>query len=421
MFQFIHAADIHLDSPLRGLERYEGAPVDQIRSATRLAFENMITLAIERRVEFVLIAGDLFDGDWKDFNTGLFFTRQMGKLKNAGIQVAMIAGNHDADNKMTRQLKLPDNVHLLPSKQAGTVVIGEVAIHGQSFATAAVTEDLSLSYPAPRKGLFNIGLLHTCVSGRPGHAAYAPCTVASLSAKGYDYWALGHVHNRETLSTEPHIVFPGNIQGRHIRETGEKGCVLVTVDDNFNASLEFEALDVLRWHLCRIDASDATTPEHILAKFSSNLLSLMVENPDVTLAVRVEVTGSCSVHGKLQAEKVRWIQEIRSVGNTHGNDRVWIEKVLLNTEALADFSVVQNNEGPLGELDSLIAEICNDGALLEQVTSVLSEIKTKLPPEAFSTQEGLDLNDEAHLKQFVNRAGEILRSRMYSRSAVNES
>src|SRR5713101_8288517 len=113
MFKFLHAADIHLDSPLKGLERYEGAPIDQLRQATRRALENLIQLALDEKVAFVLIAGDLYDGTWKDYNTGLFLTAQMARLREANIAVVVIAGNHDAANKMTRTLRLPDNVTLL--------------------------------------------------------------------------------------------------------------------------------------------------------------------------------------------------------------------------------------------------------------------------------------------------------------------
>ena len=113
MFTFLHAADVHLDSPLKGLERYDGAPVDQIREATRRALENLVALAISRAIDFVLIAGDLYDGDWKDHNTGLFFVAQMSKLHEAGIPVIVVHGNHDAASEMTQKLRLPENVEIL--------------------------------------------------------------------------------------------------------------------------------------------------------------------------------------------------------------------------------------------------------------------------------------------------------------------
>jgi len=265
MWKFIHVADIHLDSALHGLERYEGAPVEEIRSATRRAFDNLIELAIDEEVTFVLLAGDLYDGDWKDYNTGLYFMERMGRLREAGIRVYMVAGNHDAASQITKHLRLPDNVTMFATRVPEQIILDDlnVAIHGQGFATRAVTEDLSQAYPQGDPQFFNIGLLHTCLDGKPGHEPYAPCTVDGLRSKGYQYWALGHIHKREVLSQDPWIVFPGNIQGRHIRETGPKGCTLVTVDNGEVVEVEHRDLDVMRWSLCEVDVTDSETVDDI--------------------------------------------------------------------------------------------------------------------------------------------------------------
>ena len=164
---FLHAADIHLDSPLRGLERYENAPWTGFEGR-RNALSRMIDLAIEKCVDFVLIAGDLYDGDWRDYNTGLFLVKELSRLRDNKIRVVLIQGNHDAANKMTRALPLPENVRLLTHERPETVVWDDlgVAIHGQSFARAAVTENLAAAYPAAVAGCVNIGLLHTCLAGR---------------------------------------------------------------------------------------------------------------------------------------------------------------------------------------------------------------------------------------------------------------
>ena len=174
--RFIHTADIHLDSPLKGLEAHEDAPVKEIRGATRRAFDNLIDLAIEEEVDFVLIAGDLYDGDWKDYNTGLFFARQMGRLDRAGIRVFIASGNHDAASQITKAIPLPDNVTLFPHKKPLSVKLDDpgVIIHRQSYSSRAVTENLALEYPQHDSNFFNIGLLHTSLTGREGHEDYAP-------------------------------------------------------------------------------------------------------------------------------------------------------------------------------------------------------------------------------------------------------
>ena len=223
-FHFLHAADIHLDSPLRGLSAYEGAPVDQFRNATREAFRNLVTRAIETRAAFIVIAGDLYDGDWPDFSTGLFLVKELERLNQAGIRAVVLFGNHDADNRITKSLPWPDNAYRFNHKKPETIVFEDlgVALHGQSFARMDVSENLAELYPAPVSGRLNIGVLHTALEGNARHATYAPCSLNQLRNHGYAYWALGHVHAHEVLSRDPWVVFPGNIQGRHIRETGAK-------------------------------------------------------------------------------------------------------------------------------------------------------------------------------------------------------
>ena len=162
-WKFVHAADIHLDSPMLWLEQHESAPADRLRGATRQALENLVTLCIKEEAQFILIAGDLYDGDWNDYNTGLFFVRQMARLREAGIRVFLIRGNHDADSVITRQLSLPENTHEFSTRKAESVAIEALntTIHGRSYGRKAVTDDLSAGYPTPVAGQLNIGLLHT--------------------------------------------------------------------------------------------------------------------------------------------------------------------------------------------------------------------------------------------------------------------
>ncbi|HDL00838.1 MAG TPA: DNA repair exonuclease, partial [candidate division Zixibacteria bacterium] len=268
MFKFIHAADVHLDSPLRGLSRYESAPVDSIRGACRRAFENLIDLAIEEKVAFVLLAGDLYDGDWKDYSTGIFLNQQMGRLGQHNISVFTVAGNHDAANRMTKSLDSPSNMTTMSSRKVETIKLDDlgVTIHGQSFETQHVDRNLAAGYAAAENNTFNIGLLHTSLDGREGHAVYAPCSIDDLRSKGYQYWALGHIHKQEFVSKDPWIVFPGCVQGRHIRETGAKGCVLVTVENGIVSEVEKIPFDVLRWTLCSVDLTAVTEVRDVLER-----------------------------------------------------------------------------------------------------------------------------------------------------------
>ena len=262
MFRFLHAADIHLDSPLCGLPLYPGATVDSLSSPTREAFSNLVDRAIQKKVAFVIIAGDLYDGNWKDFNTGIFFAAAMGRLREAGIRVVLLRGNHDAESQITRTLTLPDNVHSFSAEKAETIRFDDlrVALHGHSYQHRETVGNLVHGYPAPEPGLLNIGVLHTALQGHPDHARYAPCSLDELKSKGYAYWALGHVHERKVLNEDPHIVFPGNLQGRNIRETGAKGAVLVSSEDGLITDVKWVDCNVVRWARVKVDATGVSRP-----------------------------------------------------------------------------------------------------------------------------------------------------------------
>jgi DNA repair exonuclease SbcCD nuclease subunit len=421
MFKFLHAADIHLDSPLRGLQRYDGVPSDEIRQASRRALENLVQLAVEQSVAFVLIAGDLYDGDWKDHRTGLYFVSQMTRLREAGIPVIVIAGNHDAANKMTKQLPLPENVHMLDHKRPETICLENwgVALHGQSFATPSVMEDLSVAYPSALGGMLNIGLLHTCATGRDGHQPYAPCTISGLVSKHYDYWALGHVHGREVLNREPEIVFPGNVQGRHIREPGPKGCMVVHVDDHQRLGTEFQPLDVFRWQTCWVDASGAATKEDLLDRFRERLAQILQENDGLSLAVRVETSGPCEAHRDIAARPEQWVNDIRSTAIDLGSGRVWIEKVRAATTLPVNLDDALLADGPVGELARLIEELRGDPeAVLRLLADDMDELRKKLPSELTEGPEAIDLAQTDTTGELLDQVRQMLVGQLVSREEI---
>jgi exonuclease SbcD len=393
MFTFLHAADIHLDSPLRGLERYPGVQVDTVRGATRRALENLVQLALEREVHFVVIAGDLYDGDWRDHHTGMFFVAQMNRLRSADIPVILIAGNHDAANKMTRSLPLPSNVQMLASGHAETASHPKleelgVAIHGQSFAHAAETNNFAREYPSPRKGMFNIGILHTALDGRDGHDRYAPCSLVDLQQKEYDYWALGHVHARQVVSAAPYIVFSGNTQGRHIRETGAKGCYLVNVDHSGSVDLQFEPLDVMRWEVCNLDASSCTSPDELLGQFQEFLGKASVDQPEMPLSVRVVISGNSPCHQLLLDDANHWIHQFRAIA-IQASVEAWVEKVKIATLPLDQWNTESVGEGPIGELLRCYHQLRSDREQLSELKGEFQELLKKLPDDVLYGPDGL--------------------------------
>jgi exonuclease SbcD len=406
---FIHTADIHLDSPLKGLERYENAPTERIRGATRRAFTRLIDLAIDRTVDFVLISGDLYDGDWRDYNTGLYLVRELGRLRELKIPVIVIAGNHDAANKMTRALRLPDNVRFLSHERPETVMLEDlgVAIHGQSFAKQAVMENLAVAYPARVGGFTNIGLLHTGMGGMDGHERYAPCTLEDLRVRGYDYWALGHIHARQVLCTEPVVVFPGNIQGRHIREAGPKGCLLAVIHPDQRIEPQFQRLDQVRWERGPVDVTELETEPEILDRAAEMFDGLLASetDPDTMLAVRMMFTGRTRLHDGIQTNPERFVAELRSLATERGGDRLWLEKVELATRPLR---TAIEPEGPHVELTDVIEQLRSDPASLSTVVDELSELKRKLPAELTLDPDGPRLDDGPWLQTLLDQVQPLL-------------
>ncbi len=410
LFRFLHAADLHLDSPLRGLERYDGAPVEAIRQATRRAVENLVDLAITERVAFVVIAGDVYDGDWPDYNTGLFFSRQMAMLGDAGIAVYLISGNHDADSVISRSLTLPENVYTLRTDrpESRRHEPTDCLLHGQGFATRAVTTNLSENYPAADRGCFNIGLLHTSASGSPDHEPYAPCTVEGLKRLGYDYWALGHIHLRQTLCENGSLIaFSGNTQGRHVRETGPKGCLLVTVDDG-TPTAEFRPLDVFRWEQCTTSARDCTIPEEILDAVAEDLQRIVAKTEGRPAAVRINVVGPTDAHEATQRNADRWTAEIQSAASRRLGEQVWIERVRFATTP-PDDAISELLDGPLADLREHLANVRRDDDLLKDLATELADLKRKLPLTLAA-----ELDDVDWLRTMADDAERLLFTRLAS-------
>lgn len=410
-FSFIHAADIHLDSPLRGLEQYEGAPVEKIRNATRDAFKNLVETAIDQKVKFVIIAGDLYDGDWKDYNTGLFFISQMVRLQKEDIKVFLIRGNHDAASLITKELKLPENVYEFPTNKAETIVVDDlrVAIHGQGFAQRVVEENLTKNYPKRIEGYVNIGILHTSATGREGHENYAPSSIDDMKEKGYDYWALGHIHLRELLhEREPVILFPGNIQGRHIRETGDKGCTLVEVNEGAIESLTHLSLDVLRFELCEIEASGMESVDELIDSAREELMNKYREVDGRFLAVRFVITGPTPIHQQLLVNKDEITNQLRSLSMEVGFGDIWVEKVKFKTTRLLDIEELKSQHTPVAAILEYIQQAANDEETLEELLVEFKDIQQALPYELRHGEDGFDFTKTEELKKRIKDVEDII-------------
>ena len=416
-FRFLHAADIHLDSPLKGLTGQEGNAAECIRTATREALGQLVDLAINEQVNFLVIAGDLYDGDWRDYKTGLFFVGQVGRLYKAGIPVYLLHGNHDAQSQITRRLELPDNVHVFGTRKPETFELEElnVALHGQSFRQREVTENLVPGYPVPVSGVFNIGILHTALGGRKGHDNYAPCSLEGLVNKGYDYWALGHVHQAEVLHERPHIVFSGNLQGRHVRETGAKGAYLVTVEEKEITELASLPCDVVRWAVLPVPLNDAESIGDVTDRVRGALESAVANEADGRLlACRIVFKGRTEVHEQLVASKNQLLAEARASALSLGDEVAWVEKIVIATEAVVDPQTLAQRQDAIGELQRMLQDAGSDDGLLAQIAGDIGELVRRLPYEVRTDMEDQVLKSaiEGDYVALINNVAPYLSARL---------
>jgi exonuclease SbcD len=360
--KLVHAADIHLDSPMHGLAAYETAPVAELRLATRSALRGLIDLCLDEEADALLIGGDLYDGDWHDYATGAFFVREAARLGEAGIPVVVVTGNHDAASRITKSLRLPANVSLLGVDEPETVVLESLglAVHGQGYATPAVMADLSAAYPAPVSGLVNVGLLHTSADGRSDHAPYAPCRVDRLAAHGYDFWGLGHVHERTLLHADPPVLFPGCLQGRNVRETGPKGATVVTFGADGLPVLSERVLDVVRWAVVDVDASELADVEAVLAAVGAALSEAVGAADGRLLAARVRIVGAAPAHGALVRDARRFEWDVRGAAAEVAGEGAWIEKVQVRTSPMG---VVEGVEAAGDDVFAELARAVGDASL----------------------------------------------------------
>ncbi|MDF2814932.1 MAG: repair exonuclease [Paenibacillus sp.] len=371
-FRFMHAADLHLDSPFKGLSSLPQLIRETIRESTFQALWNLVDLAITEKVDFVVFAGDIYDGADRSLRAQLRFQRAVERLAERGIASYVVHGNHDPDDGRKAKLTWPDYVHFFSSKEVECKEAlnskGHVLahVHGMSYATSSVKDNLAALYAIQRKDVFNIGVLHGNVDGDAAHDNYAPCTLRQLSASGFQYWALGHIHSRRILSQSPWIVYPGNIQGRSVRETGAKGCCIVDVSETGQAQLQFHSVDQVRWSIERVSIEGLTSEQELRDELAV-MLEHSAEQADGRLTVvRLIVEGRGPLHRILQsgsglqelAGELRE-EQLRRLDRDEHSRWVWLESIQLRTGLAIDRGQLLLQDGFLSDF------LASTGALLE--------------------------------------------------------
>lgn len=375
-YTFLHAADLHLGSPFTGLALKDPAIAARFAAASRDAFSALVDRALAEPVAFAVIAGDVYDGDWRDTAIGLFFTREIARLVRAGIPVAMVRGNHDAESEITRAVPLPETVHVFSARKAETVRLDAfgVAIHGRSFGERAESGNLARDYPDAVPGRLNIGVLHTSCEGSPAHATYAPCTVAELAGRGYDYWALGHVHEHAVLHRDPWVVFAGNLQGRSVRELGPKGAVLVDVEDGRIAAVRRLVVDRARWVAVSVDLDGVESRADRDRAITAALAPALAATEGLMTALRVTLAGATPLAGGLAAHPAALRDDVQALAS-HLHGDVWLEKVRNTTRPPARRDTAPAALDP----DMLLAGSLEDPELRSRAAALVALVRGRLP------------------------------------------
>ena len=268
--RFIHCADLHIDTPFKGLSEVHPELREILYQSTYRSFQNIIDLAIREEVDCVLIAGDIFDSANKSLHAQIKFRNGLKRISDAGIPSFVVYGNHDPLDSWSASLEWPEPVTIFggegvthhPLIREGHVI---ARIFGISFSERAITDNLSLRFENHDHEIPAIGLLHSNVGKNTGHEPYAPASIKDLSSRGMDYWALGHVHNHLILKeAHPVIVYPGSAQATDPRETGPRGCCLVTLYPDGSCQTRFVPTDVVRYISDHLDISQASTHDDVI-------------------------------------------------------------------------------------------------------------------------------------------------------------
>lgn len=411
-FRFVHTADIHLDSPLRSLALRDPEIAGVIGSATRQAFERTVDLCLEERVDALMIAGDLYDGDLRSMKTAVFFGAQMRRRTEAGIRVFVIRGNHDAESVITRHLSLPDGVHVFTGRGDARAIEGhDVVVHGISFARPRAPESLLPKFKAPVSGCVNIGLLHTSLAGAEGHDTYAPCSLADLISHGFDYWCLGHVHKRQVHARSPcTVVMPGIPQGRDINEAGPKSVTLAMIGDDGGITIEERITSIAQFERVSVDVTGLCDWSDVLRTVEVTLGEARGATVSDHLIARIEIAGATPLVSRLRRDADLLLEETRQAAASL--PRTAIEKVSVNASSPVTPGDASGYD-PVEELRVLIeGEVLASEAFGAQVRDIVSDLQRQLPPEL---RDVLSESEEAAAEmvvRIVTKGGEDVLARL---------
>lgn len=359
-FSFIHTADLHLDSPFSGLRRLDDQIASLFRDATFRAFDNVVDLALDKKVDFLLVAGDVYDASDRSLRAQLKFADGLDKLAQAGIRSFVCHGNHDPLDGWSASLNWPEWAHIFGPKleSISVAVKGEevVRVHGVSYPTSRIDDFFGSGFQRQGQQPFQIGLFHCSVGSDPAHETYAPRTINDLVSADLDYWALGHVHTCRVLKDDhPFIAYPGNTQGLHIREAGPRGCLVVQVDGQGVVNARFEPVDAVRWLSSKLQINDLETEGDLIEALERTSDEICYQAEGRPAIARITLTGRGVLHPVLQRPQVveDLIERLRQTG-LESVPPVWVEQIQVQTNTPVDLDSRRKSADFLGEVLRLI-------------------------------------------------------------------
>jgi len=382
-FRFVHAADLHLDTPFTGIGAVAPRVAEALRDASLDAFDALVEATLTREADALLIAGDVYDGAERGVRAQLRFLRGLQRLCERGVRVFVVHGNHDPLDGWSAIRAWPTGVHVF-GPEAESVAVhkdGRVVatVHGVSYGTRDVRENLARRLaPSPEGGL-QIGLLHATVGSHPEHAPYSPCSAEELRAAGMDYWALGHIHQREVVHREPWIVYPGNLQGRSSKpsEQGAKGALVVEAHGRtLRGDPEFVALDRARFVGVEVDVAGLPDVPALRGRLADEAAALREAHRNRGLIVRATLSGRGAVHGDLHrpGALAQLLGDLRD-GEAAAEPFLWWESLRARTAASFDRESLRRRGDFAGALVDFSDDLAADdgrlsGFLERRLTSI---------------------------------------------------
>jgi len=405
--RFIHCADLHLGTPFVGISELNPDLGGLLYQSTYVSFDNIVSLAIKEKVDCVLIAGDVYDSEDKSLQAQIRFRNGLNRLSDAGIRVLIAYGNHDPLNGWSATLKWPENVFTFPGNQVESVHIRErdetlAVVYGISFAKRDITENLSRRFSPAQENVPRIGLLHANVGTNTGHDPYAPCSIEDLSNAGMDYWALGHVHQGCVLKpAKPAIAYPGCSQSRSPRETGSKGCYLVTLEFGNDPIIEFVPTDIVRYVSDSVDISTCLSLDEVIDSITKKCTDISDESDGRNLITRLSLRGRTTLHSQLQ--------RANSISDMLGNIReqlatrepwIWLDRISLDAAGTYDLDSLRQGNDFIADIISVFDEVENpESPRRKELHETLEPLFTKWQGrgyvEELSQEELIGLSNEA--------------------------